>query len=91
MRIGLNNSPDPQPVSAEQTTKSSTSAANQSASAPAGDKSALSQDRVTLSVLASQALSTPEVRQPLIDRLKQGIQSGQYQIDPRAIAESMLS
>jgi flagellar biosynthesis anti-sigma factor FlgM len=89
MRIGL-NAPDPQPVSAEQAQKSSTAATNYSGPSGAGDKSAFSQDTVTLSALATQALRTPEVRQGLIDRLKQSISGGQYQLDPHEIADAML-
>jgi hypothetical protein len=54
MRIGL-NTPDPQSVSAEQAQKASTAATNQSQPAPASDKAAPSQDKVTLSALATQA------------------------------------
>jgi flagellar biosynthesis anti-sigma factor FlgM len=89
MRIGLNQ-PDPQSVSAEQTQKSSTAATNQSELSPATDKTALSQDRVTLSALATQALGMPEVRQGTVDSLRQSINNGQYQLDPDEIADAIL-
>ncbi len=96
MRIGL-NTPDPQsisaeqpPVSTEQTKKSAVAAANQSEPAPANDKNVLSQDRVTLSALASQALGMPEVRQGQVDSLRQSINNGQYKLDPNQIADAIL-
>jgi flagellar biosynthesis anti-sigma factor FlgM len=89
MRIGLNTH-DPQSISAEQAQKSSTHATNQPEQTPAGDKTAASQDRVTLSALATQALAMPEVRQSLVDSLKQSIDRGQYKPDPKAIADAIL-
>jgi flagellar biosynthesis anti-sigma factor FlgM len=89
MRIGLNTT-DPQSVSAEQATKSSAAATNQSAPSATGDKSDASQDRVTLSALATQALGMPEVRQGTVDSLRQSISSGQYPLDPNEIADAIL-
>jgi len=89
MRIGL-NTPDSQSVSAEQAKKPATSAVNQSEQSSSVDKSGLSQDRVTLSALASQALGMPEVRQATVDSLRQSVSSGQYQLDPNDIADAIL-
>ena len=89
MRIGLNTT-DPQPVAAEQAKKSVPAGVNQTDLSPAGDKTTLSQDKVTLSSLASQALSQPEVRQSLVDNLRQSIGSGQYKLDPSGIADAIL-
>jgi flagellar biosynthesis anti-sigma factor FlgM len=90
MRIGL-NTPDPQSISAEQAKKPSTEAtSNQPQPAPASDKNVLSQDKVTLSALASQALGMPEVRQAQVDSLRQSVNSGQYQLDPHEIADAIL-
>ena len=89
MRIGLNQ-PDPQSIAAEQAKKSSTTATNQPEQAPPAEKAAASQDRVTLSALASQALGMPEVRQGQVDSLKQSINKGQYKLDPHEIADAML-
>jgi flagellar biosynthesis anti-sigma factor FlgM len=89
MRIGLNTT-DPQSISAGQANKSSTAATNQSELSPAGDKIALSQDKVTLSALATQALGQPEVRQDLVDSLRQSVSSGQYNLDPNEIADAIL-
>jgi flagellar biosynthesis anti-sigma factor FlgM len=100
MRIGLNN-PDPQSVSTEQASitadqvkKPSTAAINQSQPAPGSasdsETNGLSQDRVTLSALASQALGLPEVRQGAVDGLRQSINNGQYKLDPNSIADAIL-
>lgn len=89
MRIGL-NTPDPQSISAEQATKSSTTATSQSDPTTASKASAFSQDKVTLSALATQALATPQVRQGLVDTLKQSVSSGQYQPEPHEIADAIL-
>jgi len=89
MRIGLNT--DPQLNSAEQANKPAAASANQPESAPAGDQATLSQDKVTLSSLATQALAQPEVRQSLVDSLRQSISSGQYKLDPSGIADAILS
>jgi flagellar biosynthesis anti-sigma factor FlgM len=91
MRVGL-NIPDQQSISAEQAKKSSTSAAtNPIASSPVDAESAFSQDTVTLSSLATQAMGTPEIRQTQVDSLSQSIRSGQYQLDPHQIADAILS
>jgi len=89
MRIGL-NTPDPQSISAEQTRKPSTTATNQSEPAPAAQKATPSQDKVTLSALASQALGLPEVRQAQVDSLRQTINKGQYRLDPNETADAIL-
>jgi flagellar biosynthesis anti-sigma factor FlgM len=89
MRIGLNPA-EQQPIAADQTKKSSTAATNQSEPSHVGDEFAFSQDRVTLSALATQALATPEIRQTQVDSLRQSVSSGQYQLDPNQIADSML-
>jgi flagellar biosynthesis anti-sigma factor FlgM len=89
MRIGL-NTPDTQSVSAEQAKKSSSAATNQPQSSSAADKTAPSQDRVTLSTLASQALGMPEVRHATVEGLRRSVSNGQYRLDPDEIADSIL-
>ncbi len=89
MRIGLNTT-DPQLVSAEQAKQSSTAPVGRSEESSAGDKTTLSQDSVNLSSLATQALSQPEVRQGLVESLRQSIDSGEYKLDPSAIADAIL-
>jgi flagellar biosynthesis anti-sigma factor FlgM len=91
MRIELNTT-DPQLVAAEQAKKSTTTAAGPTeASALAGDdKAAAAQDHVTLSSLATQALSQPEVRQSLVESLRQSVSNGDYKLDPTDIAGAIL-
>ena len=90
MRIGLNPA-DQQPIAADQTKKSSTAVTNQSEPLPVNDEFAFSQDRVTLSALATQAMATPESRQSQVDSLRQSVSSGEYQLDPNGIAAAMLN
>jgi flagellar biosynthesis anti-sigma factor FlgM len=35
-------------------------------------------------------MSSPEIRQDLVSQLKQAVSSGQYKLDPNAIASSMI-
>jgi flagellar biosynthesis anti-sigma factor FlgM len=35
-------------------------------------------------------MSSPEIRQDLVNQLKQSVGSGQYKLDPDAIASSMI-
>ena len=85
MRIDL-NSTVPERVATEKSGKSR--AAEQAAESARESEGANSQDTVRLTGLASQAMSAPEVRQDLVDQLRQAVQSGQYSMDPHAIAES---
>ena len=89
MRIGL-NTPDPQATATEKTKKSSGSAAHSAEETGLKEKADLTQDRVTLSALATQAMGTPEVRQEKVDSLRQSISSGQYQLDSNESAEAIL-
>lgn len=87
MRIGM-NVPDPQGISPEQTSVSSS--AQKASRASDHDSDSFSSDTVSLSSLASLALQTPEVRQDTVDRLRQQVSSGTYQLAPQSIAEAML-
>jgi flagellar biosynthesis anti-sigma factor FlgM len=89
MRIEI-NTPDMQPTSAEQAKKSPVAATNKAAPAGASDETSFSQDKVTLSALATQALGQPEVRQSLVNSLRQDISSGRYELDPNQIADAIL-
>jgi flagellar biosynthesis anti-sigma factor FlgM len=88
MRIDI-NTPDMQSIATEQA-KKSPAAATPSNSLRAGDETDFSQDKVTLSALATQALGQPEVRQGLVDSLRESVSSGQYQVDPNQIAGAIL-
>lgn len=93
MRIGLNTT-DPQSISPEQTQKPTTAAVGQPEASAVGktdnDYTTVAQDSVTLSSLATQALSQPEVRQSLVDSLRQSVSNGEYILDPGGIADAIL-
>ncbi|HXY04817.1 MAG TPA: flagellar biosynthesis anti-sigma factor FlgM [Terriglobales bacterium] len=88
MRIGL-NTPVPEGVSSERTSDSAASP-NAKSVVPA-QSDAFSSDTVSLSELASRALQSPEIRQDKVDSLRQQIESGQYQVDARAIADAIVN
>ena len=54
------------------------------------DRATLTSDSASVGSLASTALSSPEVRQGLVDSLKQSVNSGQYELNPGKIAASMV-
>jgi flagellar biosynthesis anti-sigma factor FlgM len=54
------------------------------------DRATLTSDSASVSSLASTALSSPEVRQGMVDSLKQAVSSGQYELNPGKIAASMV-
>ena len=89
MRIELNRV-DLQSISTDQATKSSAVGTRHSDTSPVGDQLSFSQDTLTLSALATQALATPEVRQSQVDSLRQSVSSGQYELDPSGIANAIL-
>ena len=68
-------------------------AANTAVSSLAGgeDRTTLTSDTQSLASLVGNAMSSPEIRQDKVDSLTQAINSGQYQLDPGAIASSMLN
>jgi negative regulator of flagellin synthesis FlgM len=53
------------------------------------DRASLKNDSATVTSLQQLALASPDVRQDKVDALKQQIKSGQYQINPDEIANSM--
>lgn len=54
------------------------------------DRTTLSSDKNQIKALTVQALSSPEVRQDKVAALRQAVQSGQYDVSPGKIADSML-
>lgn len=55
-----------------------------------GDRTTLTSTQQSLNALVSTAMSSPEIRQDRVDSLKQAISSGQYELDPKKIASSMI-
>jgi negative regulator of flagellin synthesis FlgM len=88
MRIG-SNIPDLQGVSTERTDNFSSASKARAASPEDSDR--FPEDTVSVSALAAKALQMPEVRQDKVDNLRQSVSSGEYQIDPSAIAAAMAN
>jgi flagellar biosynthesis anti-sigma factor FlgM len=88
MRIG-SNIPDLQVVSTARPGAAS-AAAGQARQVSPDESASDPQDVVSVSVLTSQALQTPEIRQDQVDSLEQSVLSGEYRLDPGQIASAML-
>lgn len=90
MRIDLSQL-TPGTVLNEQNTKK---VSDQQAGAPDAsgsvDRTTFTSDSSSVSTLVGKAMSSPEIRQDLVSQLKQAVNSGQYQLDPNAIASSMI-
>jgi flagellar biosynthesis anti-sigma factor FlgM len=54
------------------------------------DRTTFTSDSSSIRSLAGKAMSSPEIRQDLVSQLKQAVDSGQYKLDPAAIAASMI-
>ncbi|MGB9199492.1 MAG: flagellar biosynthesis anti-sigma factor FlgM [Terriglobales bacterium] len=87
MRINL-NTPGSDQISTERTSAQPASTTSSSRT-PETDK--FSGDTVSLSSLTEQALQMPAVRQEKVDALRQKIESGEYEIDPKKTAAAMLN
>jgi flagellar biosynthesis anti-sigma factor FlgM len=90
MRIDLFNSTASELSSELTSQKIATENAAKSDLSATGDRATLTSDSASVSSLASTALSSPEVRQGMVDSLKQAVNSGQYELNPGKIAASMV-
>jgi flagellar biosynthesis anti-sigma factor FlgM len=90
MRIDLYNSNATELSSDLGSQKVNAEKAAQSDPSSTEDRTTLTSDSASVGSLASTALSSPEIRQGLVDSLKQSVSSGQYQLDPDKIASSMV-
>ncbi len=54
------------------------------------DRTTFTTDSTSVGSLVGKAMSSPEIRQDLVNQLRQSINSGQYKLDPGAIAASMI-
>ena len=88
MRIGP-DIPDLQGASTARTASSSPAGQTTGAASTAGTDT-FPEDMVSVSSLTARALQTPAVRQDLVDGLQLSYASGQYCLDPNAIAAAML-
>jgi flagellar biosynthesis anti-sigma factor FlgM len=90
MRIDLNNTAASQ-VSSEPNAKPVSGASVSQASLTGSeDRTSFTSDTASLSSLVATAMSSPEVREDKVASLQQSISSGTYEINPNAIAGSMI-
>jgi flagellar biosynthesis anti-sigma factor FlgM len=90
MRIDLSQV-TPGQVSSEQNTKKvSDQQLSASETADSLDRTTFTSDSSSVGSLVGKAMSSPEIRQDLVAQLKQAVNSGQYKLDPAAIASSMI-
>jgi negative regulator of flagellin synthesis FlgM len=54
------------------------------------DRTSFTSDQASVSALVSTAMQSPEIRQDKVAALQQAIGSGQYELDPAKIADSMI-
>jgi len=88
MRIG-SNLPDLQVVAATKLGVAAP-AADQARRVSAEERDSVPQDEVSISVLTTQALETPEIRHDQVSNLEQSVLSGEYRLDPGQIASAMM-
>jgi len=89
MRVDLTNvaanqvaaEPNPKQVSANSVNASLTGSE---------DRTSFTSDTQSLSSLVSTAMSSPEIRNDKVASLQQAINTGNYKLDPQAIAGSMI-
>lgn len=62
----------------------------ETASSTQGDRVSLSDEAKLRTEAYSAALAAPDVRQEKVDALKSKVESGEYQVDSRAVAEKLL-
>lgn len=95
MRIGTFNSTASElasEVTSQQAGAKSASKTGQAEGAQTGgeDRATFSSGSSSVDHLVNNALQSPEVRQDKVESLRQAVSSGQYKLDPSAIAKSMV-
>ena len=71
--------------------KATPSLLEEAAGKPAPAKVGGGHDELQLSNVAQKAMAEPDFDRAKVESIKQAIQDGQYQINPRKIAESFLA
>ena len=89
MRIGP-NLPDLQGVSTNRAENSSAAAGKTSVES-SSDSESFAEDTVSISSLAAKAMQMPATREDKVDSFRQSVASGQYELDPDAIAAAMVN
>jgi flagellar biosynthesis anti-sigma factor FlgM len=90
MRIDLSQVTSGQVSSEQDTRKVSDQQLGASDLEGSVDRTTFTSDSSSVGSLVSKAMSSPEIRQDLVSQLKKAVGSGQYKIDPTAIASSMI-
>ncbi len=75
----------------EQSAKQASNSRAVTSGAMAEDRATLSSDSPKVQSLVGQAMQTPEVRQDVVDALRQSVRSGEYKVDAGKIAEGILA
>jgi flagellar biosynthesis anti-sigma factor FlgM len=89
MRIGPNLT-DPQGVSTNRAENSSATSGKPHVES-FEESDSFPEDMVSISSLAAKAMQTPAVREDRVETLRQSVASGQYELDPDAIAAAMVN
>jgi negative regulator of flagellin synthesis FlgM len=90
MRIDLYNSTASQIASEQSAQQVNGKNAASSGQVNGEDRATLTSDTTSIGSLVSTAMNSPEIRQGLVDSLKQQVSSGQYELDPGQIAASII-
>jgi flagellar biosynthesis anti-sigma factor FlgM len=90
MRIDLVNSSAGELSSELNTQQVNAQGTAQAGQVSAEDHATLSTDTASVDSLVNIALNSPEVRQETVNGLRLAVTSGQYELDPSKIAESMV-
>jgi len=90
MRIDVFSSTASQIASEQGAQQVAAQKAGKSGQSATEDTATLTSDSTSVGSLVSIAMGSPATRQGMIDSLKQAIGSGQYELNPDAIAASMV-
>jgi flagellar biosynthesis anti-sigma factor FlgM len=90
MRIDVYSSTASQIASEQSTQQVGTQKSGSSGQAATEDTATLTSDSASVGSLVSIAMGSPSTRQGMIDSLKQAVSSGTYELNPSAIASSMV-
>jgi negative regulator of flagellin synthesis FlgM len=94
MKIDLNNihldSTNIDRATLRQTQQAATTEINAEGTQGDDDAASLSLNHTSMQSLASQALSSPAIRQDKVEALRQAIANGTYQLAPEQIADAMI-
>ena len=90
MRIDLTNSAASQ-ISSDPASQKIAAQKNASSNqVDTGDRTTLSSDTASVSSLVSTALSSPPIRQDMVNALRQSVNNGTYEVNPSKIAASIV-